>query len=136
MKSIVNKEEEVTVTHIEIKIPVYFGEEDIPNDFPLRSGDVWEAMVNIENGRIENWPDDPRFRQCRLFMKVCDGGVYTLYSYFSDYWKEEAKIEHDYVPHGVVPGECGDYVDLVITDGQIANWPKAPDISSFFKEAR
>ena len=134
MKAIVKRPQEITITHIKIRLPVNYGEEDIPNDFPLRSGDVWEARVNIDTGKIENWPDDPRFRECSLDMKVCDGGTYVLYSYFGDYWDEIAKQEQEYVPHGVIPGEYGDYVELHIKNGVITNWPEKPDVRVFFGE--
>ncbi len=55
-------------------------------------------------------------------MKVCDEGVYTL---LSD--GKEVATRDGYVPHGVVPGEYGDYVILnIASDGKITNWP-APD---------
>ena len=42
-------------------------------------------------------------------------------------------MEQEYVPHGVVPGEYGDYIHLNIdSDGTIANWPKKPNVKAFF----
>jgi hypothetical protein len=43
-------------------------------------------------------------------------------------------IEQNYVPHGLIPGEYGDYVSLKINEqGIITNWPKHPDIREFIK---
>ena len=45
-----------------------------------------------------------------------------------------ASLHHEYVPLGVVPGAYDDYVSLCIDEnGIIANWPKKPDVSEFFK---
>lgn len=129
------RDSEVDITHIQIKVPVYFGDEDIPNDFPLRNGPIWNALVEIHGGKIMEWPSDPRFAKCQLHMKVCDGGQYTLF--YSDYWDGEYNMwplveKKGYVPHGVVPGSYGDYIELEIENGVITNWPKNPDVSAFF----
>lgn len=135
MKTTVLRPTEITITHIKLTLPVRYKEEDIPNDFPLRSGDVWQAMVNIDTGVIHDWP---KGKSGTLEMKVCDEGTYTLYSDLVPNgvkrFTEVAKIEQDYVPHGVVPGESGDYVHLTIdANGCITNWPKKPDVSAFFE---
>lgn len=131
MKITVLRPTEITITHIKLTLPVRYGEQDIPKDFPLRSGDVWQAMVNIDTGVIDNWPIG---ESGVLEMKVCDEGTYMLYTYFGDHWDAVAKIKQDYVPHGVVPGRYGDYVRLEIdASGCITNWPKKPDVSSFFQ---
>lgn len=134
MKYTILKPTDITVTHVKLRLPVRYEEEDIPNDFPRRFGEVWDAMVNIDTGEIQDWPSDPRFEKCVLQMKVCDEGVYTLYSYFGDHWDEVAKLDQGYVPHGVVPGEYGDYVHLDIQHGKIVNWPKKPNLKAFFNQ--
>lgn len=117
-------------TTIKISLPVNYGEEDIPNDFPLREGDTWKAEVAIDTGRILNWP--PQTESKSMFMKVTDGGSYVLIDAAG---KVIASIEEDYVPNGVVPGADGDYVDLEITpDGIISNWPKRPNLNAFFRK--
>ena len=127
MKTTIQVSKEIEVTHILIDVPVEYGEEDIPNDFPLRNGDHWNALVNIDTGKIVDWPADAGAQE--IYMKVCDRGTYVLYS-------SEEKIatrEEDYVPNAVVPGEWGDYIELKIAaDGTITNWPKKPDVSAFF----
>lgn len=130
MKCKVNILKEIEIKTIRISLPVRYGEEDIPNDFPLRNRDMWIAEVNIDTGKINRWPDDPRFKKCHLHMKVCDSGLYEL---FDDSGEQVAKLS-DYVPHRIVPGEYGDYVCLRIENGVITNWPKNPDVSAFFQD--
>lgn len=137
MKVTIQVPKEIEVSHIIIDVPVEYGEEDIPNDFPLRvkrpqthprlTADRWVAAVNIDTGKIEGWPATAGARE--LYMKVNDAGIYTLCV------DEGARVsrKHEYVPHGVVPGEDGDYIILKIAaDGTITNWPKKPDVSVFF----
>lgn len=135
MKTKILKQVEIDVTHILLVLPVRYGEEDIPNNFPMRTGDKWEALVEIDTGKIVGWPggeEAPEFQTCDLYMKVCDGGCYTLYNKQGEQLEILATRREDYVPHGVVPGEYGDYVNLQIAAGAIVNWPKNPDVSAFF----
>ena len=62
-----------------------------------------------------------------------DQGVYSL---IDDKGSVEAELDREYVPHGIVPGQYGDYISLKIHGGRgiITNWPKKPDISEFFPE--
>ena len=137
MKVTIQVPKEIEVSHIIIDVPVEYGEEDIPNDFPLRvklpqthprlTADRWVAAVNIDTGKIEGWPATAGARE--LYMKVNDAGIYTL---CVDGGARVSR-KHEYVPHGVVPGEDGDYIHLKIAaDGTITNWPKKPDVSVFF----
>jgi phosphoribosylformylglycinamidine (FGAM) synthase PurS component len=65
-------------------------------------------------------------------MKVRDRGSYTL---LDPQMQTIAKIEQDYVPHGVIPGSYGDYIELDIdANGKIRNWPKSFDLHEFFRE--
>ena len=129
MKITIPSTKEVEVGFILVAIPVLYGEEDIPNDFPLRKGEMWQAKINVETGKIDGWPQG---KIGQFYMKVCDSGCYTLLDYFGN---SVGNIECDYVPHGVIPGEYGDYVDFKInSEGKITNWPKNPDFSAFFEE--
>lgn len=127
MKATVKIEQEIEITSIRIKVPVRYEEEDIPNDFPLRKGDVWEAVIEMDTGKIKDWPTG---KSGNLRMKVCDEGTYGLIG------KDGGTLairEQEYVPHGVVPGEYGDYIELNINaDGVVTNWPKHFDVSDFF----
>lgn len=118
---------EVNITHILLELAIRYGDEEMPNDFPLREGDLWKAKVEIDTGRILDWPAG---RSADLHLKVCDEGTYTL---LDENGKLLAKLENEYVPHGVVPGSYGDYVEFTINeDGIITNWRKKPDVSDFF----
>lgn len=119
---------EVIITHVLVNLPVRYGEEDIPNDFPLRDGDWWNAKINIDTGKIEGWPEG---KTGKFYMKVVYQGTYRL---VDDKGSILLSIANDYVPHGVIPGDSGDYVDFKIdAGGTITNWPKRPDIREFLK---
>ncbi len=104
------------IASVRVSVPVLFGEEDIPNDFPFRSGDMWEITIDADTGKIDKWPAG---KAAEVSMKVCDQGSYELRDrngaiVFS--------VEHDYVPK-FIPGEYGDYVEMTIgEDGTIAEW--------------
>jgi hypothetical protein len=128
MKFTITKPVEIEITYVELDLPVKYDDEDMPADFPFRTGDRWNVTVEIETGKILNWPHGVTHD---LYMKVTDCGTYRL----SDpQHVEHAAIEANYVPHGVVPGDYGDYVELKIdANGIITNWPKRPDVSAFFE---
>ena len=129
MKKTIFKPKEVEAKFVCVALPVRYDEEDIPNDFPLRLGDMWTATIEIDTGRIEGWPQG---RSEDLYMKVCDEGSYFI---LDEDHKQLAGIESDYVPHGLIPGEYGDYVDFKINaDGVITNWPNNPNLSAFFED--
>lgn len=129
IKVMETKEREIEVSFVRISVPVRYDEEQIPNDFPLRKNDVWDAVIEADTGRILDWPIRPT---SHLHLKVVDEGCYYLLD--SDK-KEIASIEQDYVPHGVVPGSYGDYVELDISEtGVVTNWKKRLDASAFFPE--
>jgi hypothetical protein len=132
MKAKVKIEKEVEIRAVLIDIaPRYIGDsddDDMPSNFPLlnETKSAWVASVNIDTGEIAGWPiGDAR----KMHVKVCDAGVYSLLDDAGN-----LVIKHcGYVPHGVVPGSYGDYVELDINEnGVITNWPKRPEISEFF----
>ena len=124
----VKKEVEIKTVLIDIHVRYVGGDDgDIPEDFPLLNGSQWRAIVDIDSGTIDEWPQGEA-RQ--MHVKVCDEGKYTL---FDDSGEEVATID-GYVPHGVVPGDYGDYVILDIDEnGVIKNWPKRPCVDEFFQ---
>ena len=84
--------------------------------------------MDIDTGQIGNWDEtvEPR----TIHMKVNDEGSYTLMRGA----EELSSIVENYVPHGVVPGEYGDYIIFNIDQrGIITNWPQQPDVSDFFE---
>lgn len=120
--------ETVDVKYLGINLPVRYGDEDIPYDAPRRFRDTWDAYIDIDEGIVLNWPQG---KTLDMYMKVTDSGVYTLYT---DEMQEVAS-RHDYVPHGLVPGEWGDYVHLVIDEnGKITNWPAKISLEDFEEE--
>lgn len=126
MKTTIKVEKEIDIKGVGIRVPVRYGEEDIPNNFPMRKGDVWEAFVFMDSGKIRDWPIG---RSGSMHMKVCDSGQYFLYD-------EKGNVLaslYDYVPNKLIPGEYGDYIELDINaDGIITNWYREPDVSQFF----
>jgi len=126
------QEIEIKTVVIDLK-PRYIGDtddDDMPTDFPLLddSKTHWCVRVDIDTGIIEGWPDG---ETRDMHVKVCDEGIYRLL----DANGAEVAMIADYVPHGVVPGSYGDYVELAIDGaGRITNWPDAPDVSRFFAD--
>lgn len=130
MKTKVRIEKEVDIKRIHMDLAVRYEEEDMPNDYPFRRYDTWSIDVDIDSGQIKDWPSGIPARQ--LYMKVTDNGAYYLYD---EHGTELASIEDDYVPHGVVPGEFGDYIEFNIDEnGRITNWPKRPKFDDFFPD--
>ena len=121
--------ETVDVKYLGINLPVRYGDEDIPYDAPMRSGDVWDAYIDIDQGTVRNWPQG---KTLDMYMKVVDSGFYSLHTADGE---QVACLEGEYVPHGLVPGEWGDYVHLKIDEnGKITNWPAKPHLEDFQKE--
>ena len=131
MKVTVKKPVEIEISHVRIEVPVRYEEEVIPNDFPLRDGKMWRATVELDTGKIVEWPED-KPEEYFLSLKVCDEGIYKLIDPNGN--QEGRTSPGDYVPHGVIPGEYGDYINLEIEGGIITNWPKKPDVSAFFED--
>lgn len=125
MKLTVRETKQVDVKFLHINVPVRYEEEDIPNDFPLREGDVWKGTVDLDTHRILEWP---RGKTGSMHMKVCDEGIYTLQT--ADL--KTVAVRKDYCPNKVIPGEWGDYIELEIAeDGTITNWPEHPSLAEF-----
>lgn len=129
MKTTVSLPREIDVKYVCISVAVRYGEEDIPNDFPLRQGDTWTGKIDIDNGSIVDWP---KGKEGVLSMKVCDEGTYEL---FDVDMESISRLENDYVPNNLLPGEYGDYIDLKIdSNGTIYNWYSSPSLIDFFPE--
>lgn len=129
MKALIPVTKEVDIKMVKVDVAVRYDEEDIPNDFPLRNGDMWSAIIEIDTGKILDWPQG---KTGEMYMKVCDQGSYFL---LDEGGNTVLSIEDDYVPNGLIPGEYGDYIDLKIDEnGVITNWKKHPSIADFIKE--
>lgn len=129
MKALIKVKKEVEITMVKVDVAVRYGEEDIPNDFPMRHNDMWIADIDINEGRVLGWPVG---QKGHLAMKVCDEGSYYLYDSDGNCVKS---IEQDYVPNQLLPGKYGDYIDLHIGEnGLISNWYSQPSLSDFFND--
>ena len=129
------------VKYVTVTVPVSH-EEDMPKDFPFREGDTFSFTVSHPSGRIVDFPIDYNFptgwldenqgvgtqeevddnHTFFLYMKVVDTGTYTL---LDGNMNVLASIDEDYVPDNTsIPGDYGDYMDLVINirTGIIENW--------------
>jgi hypothetical protein len=114
MKLSVPKMVEIEPVAIRIEVAVRYDEEDIPNDFPFRVGDLWGVTVDIATGRIRGWPPG---KAAKVEMKVCDQGCYYLLGANDE---ELAKLEEEYVPH-CLPEHYGDYIEFdIAADGTVA----------------
>ena len=126
--------DEARVEYLKIDIPVHYGEEDIPKDFPLRQSagnsqcDRWIAIIHIESGHIINWPAN---KKGRIHLKVCDEGSYYLLD--TDF-QVISSIKNQYVPNQLIPPRDG-FGDMVCLDinekGDITNWYNMPQLNEF-----
>jgi hypothetical protein len=126
MKVQIKETKDVDVSTVRIIVPIRYGDEEMPFDFPFRNNDTWRVDVDIETGVIKDWKQGV---SAELKLKVVDGGCY----YVMDAAGETVfEIEEDYVPHGLIPGRWGDYIDLSIdADGRIKNWHTNPSFDDF-----
>ena len=91
----------VSVKFLEITVDVEYGDEDIPYDFPGRSGTKATWMIDIDEKRILDYENE---ENVSLDMKV-DGGIYTL---IDENGEDVVKMTNRYVPHGL--GAYGDWL--------------------------
>lgn len=95
------------------------GKEDTDGEMPLRHGDNWRITIDVDNGRIIDWP---RGNTAKVSYKVCDAGIYTIQD---DEFNVILRRENSYVPSSLCIGEngYGDYIRLEINkDGFIQGW--------------
>ena len=135
MKFKVKRPIEIELKYISIGFPVDADdiEEDNLADLIDPVHPNWlEFRVDIETGKIQDFRGNPD-ESYDIYVKVVDQGVYQL---IDEKGSVEAELDREYVPHGIVPGQYGDYISLKIHGGRgiITNWPKKPDISEFFPE--
>lgn len=85
---------------------------------PLRNGEYWEPIIDIETGIIRDWPQGTT---AEVHYKVCDDGRYTLLDEKFDL----VKTIDGYVPKIMSPKEAGygDYIIMnILENGQIEDW--------------
>lgn len=118
--------ENIKLTHLWIQAHVRFGNEDMPYDFPFRHKDSWTPVIELDTGRIVDWPQG---KTSKVFLKVCDEGRYHLMD-------DGMIIEtiSGYVPD-FVPNQYGDYIDFIINaDGVISNWDTVESVKDMIEE--
>lgn len=116
MKVTVNRPVDIDVQYVRLVIPVGPDGEDMPEEFPFRQGNVWDATIDISTGEIVGWPKG--VKGAKLDIKVRDEGSYYLLDADMNVVGEK---EEDYVPD-IIPN-VGDYVTLEISDvGLVRNF--------------
>ena len=136
MKITRNNNQEIEIKYVKVELPIRYGEEDMPKDFPLRyevptdeSGyDWWKATIEIDTGKILVWPLG---KVGKFYIKVYDEGSYFL---LDESRNIIAAIEINYVPNRLLPPKdgYGDYVTFKIqANGVISNWYKNPLLTDF-----
>lgn len=129
----ITKKETVDIKFLQVSAGVRYWEDGVVcgvDDeegalIPHRVGDRWEPKIEIESGRIVDWPANV---SASLHYKVCDDGKYSLLN-------ESCSIvlqKEGYVPDVMCPKEegYGDYIIMDINEeGFIQNWK--PDLSYF-----
>jgi len=98
------------------------GCEDEQGEIPLRNGNLWEPIINLETGSIDCWPVGVI---ADVHYKVCDAGNYWL---LDENKKRFAKWIDYYVPDDILCVGCKGYGDYIIFkvagDGFIINWER------------
>jgi hypothetical protein len=101
------------------------GETDVDGKIPLRNGDGWCPIIELETGLILNWPQDI---EAKVHYKVCDAGLYWL---LDENKNRIATWNGHYVPNDILCRKGNGYGDYIILDidknGKISNW-KTPYI--------
>lgn len=128
MKVTVIKKEEVEIKSVLINInPRHLDEEE--KEVPMLVGDNWEVIVDVNTGKISNWP---KGEERDYYWKICDAGSYYLLDHND---KSVLSIINNYVPNNLLPGEYGDYLELKINgEGVITNWLNNPTSEDFTEE--
>ena len=117
----VEEKEIVNARYIRVRVPVDYGEEDMPNNYPHRKDDAWDVLIDVETGQIQDWPAGTPPRA--LCMKVADGGSYYLLDADK---KVLATIDDGYVPC-CLSDEDNDYLEFSIdANGRIDSWDACP----------
>jgi hypothetical protein len=98
---------------------------------PNRDGDYWNITINLETGKIDNWPEVT----AKTYYKVCDDGTYYLLNTDGMIVAQKS----GYVPRFLSPNadSYGDYVIMNINkDGFIEGWrAKQQNIEEYFSDA-
>jgi len=124
----VMKPVKINVKSLLVEVPVYDFYDGEYDDLPKKVGEMWNFVIDIDSGTIIEWNHPEKYR---VFLKVCDGGRYTL---LDDLGKPVAEPIENYVPK-CIPNEYGDYIDInILPHGIIVEWDCSNnDFSEFFE---
>jgi hypothetical protein len=126
MKIKVLVEQEIDVKTLEIRCP--FDEDDEVPESMVVNG-FFDVKIDIDSKKILFADQYASDLPCNVHICAKDRGYYKLINANGDI---ASRIDSDYVPNGIVPGEYGDYIELSIDmDGVITNWPKSPSLADF-----
>ena len=127
MKLTVMQPTEIDVEYVQLTLPV--SGTNMPLDFPLRDGDVWTALISIDDGQINDWPVVRHGGAYRAMVPVAHNATCELLTYdFKVLAESRGGVNYD-----LIPPFNNSYVHLNISSaGVITNWPVNPDVSGFF----
>lgn len=119
-------EENQEVDTLRVRAGVRYWEDATVNDeededgalIPLRCGDSWCPVIELERGVIRDWPTGT---VADIHYKICDDGDY----YLERNGEVVAQRLDEYVPDVLSPGGSGygDYVIMSVDGaGRILNW--------------
>lgn len=98
------------------------GEEDAEGKIPLRNGVLWEPVIELETGQVQNWPEGVT---ADVHYKVCDQGEYWLLGAAK---QRLAKWKGCYVPNDILcvgDNGYGDYIIFKVGgDSAVIGWKK------------
>jgi hypothetical protein len=129
-----NSARTANVAFIEVSAGVRYWEDtyingvaDDDGQIPLRNGDLWCPVIDLQTGEVNGWPTG---MVADVHYKVCDDGEYWLQD---ENGARVAKWDGYYVPDDILcVGEngYGDYIIFKIgADGKVTGW-KTPVIKA------
>lgn len=122
----VEVKKKIKAAYLNMSVAVRYDEEDMPNNAPLRDGDVWSAVVDLYTKKIVDWPVGQELKI--EDMKITDQGLYEI----MDKDKNVLISIDGYVPNRLLPGDYGDYLSLTINaEGEITNWLSSANLHDF-----
>ena len=134
MKARLKIEKEFEVKEIHVRANVRYWEDstinDVPDEngdiMPFRVGDLWCPVIDIDSGKIKDWPEGTTAEVRYKVVDQCGWGI------VDETGEEIITVSDEYVPESLYPKENG-YGDYIIMDidgnGQIQDWN--PDIADF-----
>ena len=109
---------------VDLKYEDELHQEGVP--YKLPSGSLWSAVIDIDEKKFLNWPVK---KPWKFEFKPRDSGTYILYT---PELLEVARLDQEYVPNSLLPGEYGDYLEFDVDEnGYILNWLKNPNFDDF-----